>query len=366
MKKLNSEPLPCKVDSDIAPILHTVSQVCGCFAEKKLDTHEQQQDDGGEDSKLLVPPAAEPTHDDLVKRAEQFLKERIQQGDQQAPFLLGQLYFEEGWYEDALLQFEKNKNDFQALYQAGVMYYDGLGIAENPAKGIEYMKTIVNSDSPRARHLRFAAAYNLGRAYFEGYGAAHSDKEAERWWTVAADDGNPRASVKAQCALGMLYSRPTTKNLRKAFFWHSEACGNGNLESQAALGVMYLHGQGIKKDLTSAIECLKEAAERGNVYAQGYLVKFYYSKKMYRKAAELAKLIADFDNIEMLAKMTDCLPLYTAKGVAIATFYLARCLQLGLGVREDRIAARKYYSKAYHLDADVAADLHFEVIYGTI
>ena len=56
-----------------------------------------------------------------------------------------------------------------------------------------------------------------------------------RYWLLAADDGNPQGSVKAQSTLGMFYSRPETKELKKAFFWHSEACGNGSLESQGIL-----------------------------------------------------------------------------------------------------------------------------------
>lgn len=38
----------------------------------------------------------------------------------------------QGWYEEALEQFEEIKEqDHQAAYQLGVMYYDGLGTAEN-------------------------------------------------------------------------------------------------------------------------------------------------------------------------------------------------------------------------------------------
>lgn len=51
------------------------------------------------------------------------------------------------------------------------------------------------------------------------------------------------------------------------------------------------------------------------------------------------------DDIDALAKITDCLPMYVAKGVATAAFYLARCLQLGRGVQQDQAAAKKYYSK---------------------
>ena len=53
-----------------------------------------------------------------------------------------------------------------------------------------------------------------------------------RWWLLAADDGNPRASIKAQTILAMFYSLPDNRDVKKAFFWHSEACGNGSLESQ--------------------------------------------------------------------------------------------------------------------------------------
>lgn len=42
------------------------------------------------------------------------------------------------------------------------------------------MNKILKSDSPEAKHLKFAAAYNLGRAYYEGCGVKHSTEEAER------------------------------------------------------------------------------------------------------------------------------------------------------------------------------------------
>ncbi|KAG8592133.1 hypothetical protein GDO81_000420 [Engystomops pustulosus] len=341
MKKLNSETLPKRRENEI---LHSVSQMPGF-----------PQDTQGRG------PA------DLLDAAEQYLKERIESGDKQARFLLGQLCFEEGWYEDALFHFEKVKDeDYQALYQAGVMYYDGLGTREDQRRGVEYMKTIISSGDHQARHLKYAAAYNVGRACYEGCGMRHSDQEAERWWLIAADNGNPKASVKAQSVLGMFYSRPPNKNLQKAFLWHSEACGNGNVESQGALGVMYLYGLGIRRNLHCALECLKEAAERGNVYAQGHLVSYYYNRKLYTKAAELAKRVVQYDNIDLLPNAEARLPIYTAKGIAMANFFLARCLHLGLGTKPDAAAAKQHYRKAFCTDADVTSDLQCDVIYGKI
>ncbi|XP_068537531.1 LRP2-binding protein [Anas acuta] len=315
----------------------------------------------------LEGPAEDYSHAALFAKAEELLEKRIKDGDPLACFLKGQLYYEEGLYQEALIQFEKIKDtDFQAMYQLGIMHYDGLGTNEDPEKGVEYMKKILNSDSSKARHLKFAAAYNLGRAYYEGCGVKHSTEEAERLWLIAADHGNPKASVKAQSTLGMLYSMSALKDLRKSFFWHSEACGNGSLESQGVLGVMYLYGQGIRQNTKAALECLKGAAERGNIYAQGHLVEYYYNRKFYSTAATIAMRTTENDDIDMLAKMTDCLPTYIAKGVAMAAFYLARCLHLGRGVQQDQAAAKKYYSMACLLDPDVASDLELKANLGRI
>ncbi|NXY73992.1 LR2BP protein, partial [Glareola pratincola] len=273
----------------------------------------------------------------------------------------------QGLYEEAVIQVEKIKDtDFQAMYQLGVMHYDRLGTKEDPEKGVEYTKKILDSDSPQARHLRFAAAYNLGRAYYEGCGVTQSAEEAERLWPTAADHGNPKASVKAQRTSGVLYSVSVLKDLKKAFFWHSEACGNGSLEPQGALGVTHLCGQGLRQDTKANSECLREAAEHGNIYVQGHLVEYYYKRKFYSTAAALAKRITETADMDTLAKITDCLPASVAKGVAMAAFYLASCLQLGRGVQQDPAAAKKYYSKACLLDPGVASDLELAANLGRI
>ncbi|XP_057879838.1 LRP2-binding protein isoform X5 [Melospiza georgiana] len=313
------------------------------------------------------PPSANHCRDVLLAKSEESPVRSEARGDPPSPFQKGQRYYEQGLYKQALKRFEKIKDtDFQAMYQLGVMYYDGLGTKKDPEKGVEYMNKIFNSDSPEASHLKFAAAYNLGRAYYEGCGVKHSVEEAERLWLTAADNGNPKASVKAQSTLGMLYSMPILKDMKKAFFWHSKACQNGNLESKAALGIMYLYGQGTRRNSQAALECLRKATELGNIYAQGHLVEYYYTGKFYSKAAELAKRATADDDINMLAKLNDCHPTYLAKGAAMAAFYLARCLQLGRGTEKNKQAAEKYYSKACHLDPVVASHLELAANLGRI
>ena len=66
------------------------------------------------------------------KRLESLLLERT---DHVSRFQLGQFYFEREIYEKAFVEFEKLKErDVQALYQLGVMYYDGLGVQENAVR----------------------------------------------------------------------------------------------------------------------------------------------------------------------------------------------------------------------------------------
>ncbi len=119
-----------------------------------------------------------------------------------------------------------------------------------------------------------------------------SDEEAEKWWLKAANDGAPTACVTAMTALAFFYSQPVNKeryDLEKTFFWHNEACGNGSLESQGALGAMYYYGIGVKKEITAAYECLTNSSERGNVYSMGLLSDYYYKNKFFAKAFELSK-----------------------------------------------------------------------------
>ncbi|XP_063046183.1 LRP2-binding protein [Engraulis encrasicolus] len=299
----------------------------------------------------------------LLERAEKFLRAKEEHGDMQARFLLGQIHFEKHQYEEAFRAFDSIKDqDVQALYQLAVMHFDGLGTRADPGLAVEYMKRVALSDE----HVKYAALYNIGQAYLQGHGVKPSDSQTERYWLQAAADGNPNACIKAQTALGMFYSRPESLDLKKAFFWHSEACGNGSLESQGALGIMYLHGKGISKSMESAIYCLKGAAERGNVYAQGHLVACYYQSKVYAKAVALAQKIIEYKDIQAIAKTTGCLPEFVAKGIAIALFHYGRCLQLGIGISQDKAQAELYYAKAVKMDAEVSKEIQMAITLGKI
>ena len=102
---------------------------------------------------------------------------------------------------------------------------------------------------------------------------------------LAASGDTHEPVVEAQTALAFLYSRhsSTFHNLRKALSWHNQASRYGSLESLGmriyfeniltrnsyiigAVGAMNLFGIGTNKDTSRAIECLRQASERGNIY----------------------------------------------------------------------------------------------------
>lgn len=104
---------------------------------------------------------------------------------------------------------------------------------ENWETAVKYLRAI--TEIAEAGVAKYFAYYNIGKAYYQGFGVKQSDEETEKYWLLAADEGNPKACVTAMTLLGFLYSRklhPELFDLKKAFFWHNEACGNGSLESQ--------------------------------------------------------------------------------------------------------------------------------------
>lgn len=226
-------------------------------------------------------------------------------------FILGQFYFDRQNYVKAYEIFDEIKEKHKpALFQLAIILYDDLldekrdesidtktGVhhrnKDNWKLAFKYMKSIADSEmTDQLKELIHSAQYNVGKAYFQGFGVKQSDHETEKYWLASADDGSPKGCISAMVGLAFFYSRKSDSeffDLKKAFFWHNEACGNGSLESQGALGAIYYHGIGVKQDLSAAYECLTNSSERGNVYSMGLLSDYYFKHKFFAKAYDLSK-----------------------------------------------------------------------------
>ncbi|VDN97601.1 unnamed protein product [Rodentolepis nana] len=186
----------------------------------------------------------------ISENLENILKKRGTEPNEDRPddaFQLGQILFEKENYSEALNYFKLailGHDDPRAKYQIGVMLFDDLLDSEDvkqyqdPQKAAVYiMEGLLSLDrgigAPLGNaEIVEAAAYNLFLAYVHGYGAKMSDEKALHYLKIAAESGNTKVSLKAQTAMGLFYSSLDHFDLGKAFYWHTEACQNGSIESQ--------------------------------------------------------------------------------------------------------------------------------------
>ncbi|GAA3264647.1 hypothetical protein GCM10017706_26460 [Lactococcus lactis subsp. hordniae] len=74
---------------------------------------------------------------------------------------------------------------------------------------------------------------------------------------------------KAQYTLGLDYYQK--KNYTKAQSWLVKASNQKNADAENTLGVMYLNGLGVKKDVQKATDFFQSSAEQGNKFAAEHL-----------------------------------------------------------------------------------------------
>ena len=93
--------------------------------------------------------------------------------------------------------------------------------------------------------------YTLGVMYANGIRVAEDDAEAVRWFRMAAEQGH----ASAQHNLGLLYAEGdgVPEDDAEAVRWYRLAAEQGYAPAQGILGVMYDNGNGIPEDDAEAV-----------------------------------------------------------------------------------------------------------------
>ena len=101
-------------------------------------------------------------------------------------------------------------------------------------------------------------------------------KEAVKYYLLAATHGD----IIAQTALGIIYltGENVEKNVTVALNWLQTAANQNDSYTQIILGDMYLRGDDISKNIQEAIRWYLLAAENGNPIAQYKLGNLYSIK----------------------------------------------------------------------------------------
>lgn len=182
---------------------------------------------------------------------------------------------------------------------------------------MEYLDLLSRKGDPKA-------TFSLGRLHYEGSRTMKRDmRTARRFFTTVArkywakdgsilteDNGIGRIAAKAAGYMGRMFLRGegTEQSFEKAITWFNRGIKNGDSLCQYEMGVMYLHGLGVKKDAITAADYFKVAADQDFPSAQVNLGKLFLDQGDVQTATRFFELAARHNHIEAfyhLAEMSN-------------------------------------------------------------
>lgn len=200
--------------------------------------------------------------DDAVKACSEAVRQYP--GVDRFHYELGRSLFAAKDYPAAIDSYKRayDLGNTRALYALGVIYDDGAGVDNDPARARFYYEM--------AAQLKFAPAIvALAGQYERGAGTAVDLAKALSLYQQAADLGDGRAANK----LGMFNEKGlgTAANIAKARGYYEKAANLGNEEAMINLARCYANGLGGKQDIGGARRWLNKAAQAGSAEARRIL-----------------------------------------------------------------------------------------------
>jgi len=129
----------------------------------------------------------------------------------------------------------------------------------------------------------------LGEAYRNGRGVPEDYKEAAKWFTKAAEQGD----ADAQYNLGIMYDngRGVPKDDKEAVKWYRKSAEQGYADAQYNLGVMYSKGDGVPESYVQTYAWFNIAAANGHEGAKKgkTTVAELMTKEQIAKAQDLSR-----------------------------------------------------------------------------
>ena len=299
-------------------------------------------------------------HEVATSRLLQKLHDKAEAGDKEAAGRFNEcmkLYKQSltGEREIGLIECNALAGYVPAQAQLGLAYMLGKSVAQDKAKGVEWLRKAADQGEYRAM-------YWLGIAYEHGDGVAKDDWRAYSMWkksnAMGWDDATEKlwsllaeyrgkaenGDASAQFFVGVAYEGGSTNkpNAAKAVEWYRKAAEQGHPGAQAFLGWALQNGLGTEKNLAEAVSWYRKAAKQGNPEGQLNLGKcLFYGEgckeneqeavSWYRKAAE--------------------------QGETSAMFNLGACYMDGTGVKKDIAEATKWFRRAASLGHERSAKL---------
>ncbi|RUS80976.1 hypothetical protein EGW08_011251 [Elysia chlorotica] len=173
--------------------------------------------------------------------------------------------------DDDLLQyyhFLADKGDQQAQVVLGTLYYQGgKGVQINHEQAYHYFSTAAESGSGHALGY-------LGKMHSEGSPFIKQNNQTAFEFFKKSSEKNNHIG---QAGLGMMYLNGlgVDKDVTKAFRYFSLASDQGSVDGQLQLGIMYFSGNGIRTDYKLAVKYFTMASQKGHVLAYYNLAQMH-------------------------------------------------------------------------------------------
>jgi TPR repeat protein len=145
-----------------------------------------------------------------------------------------------------------------AQLSLGYAHYKGEGVPRDWDEALKWYRR-------SARQGNVSAQANIGHMYHDGEGVTQDDKAALRWLMKAAKGGN----LKAMYWIEDYFPGPV------GTAWLKRAAKAGLPDAQVDLGVCYMNGEGVPKNVDRAVEWYRRAAAQADTWAW-YLLGLCY------------------------------------------------------------------------------------------
>ncbi|KAL0441960.1 UNVERIFIED_CONTAM: ERAD-associated E3 ubiquitin-protein ligase component HRD3A [Sesamum radiatum] len=219
-----------------------------------------------------------------------------------------------------ILEYQAQKGNAGAMYKIGIFYYFGLrGLRRDHGKALRWFSKAVEKGEARAMEL-------LGEIYARGAGVERNYTKALEWLTLASR----QELYSAYNGMGYLYA--------KEYF--EKAADNEEPGGFYNLGVMYLKGLGVKRDLKIATNYFALAANAGQPKAFYQLAKMFHTgvghKKNLPMATALYKLVAERGPWSSLSRWA--LEAYLKGDIGKSFLLYSRMAEIGYEVAQSNAA----------------------------
>jgi uncharacterized protein len=224
--------------------------------------------------------------------------------------------------------------DATAQYYVGAMYFAGLGVVKDQAKGVELVTRAADQGSARAKAF-------LGALYLQGRGVEKDEAKGGALIREAADAG----IASAQLNMGVLLERGRggfAKDEATAFLWLKAAADQHYVRSYALVGSAYDRGLGVERDPAQAVAWWQKGAEAGDRASRYHLARAYLEGKggLGRDVKAAIELLAQSAN-QRFAPAQAMLGAVYEKGIGVPVDYVLAHMWFNLARAQGLTAARK-------------------------